>query len=170
MHYFPTFIIWHDTVIFVMWYISTLLSYVVSPNEKRKEKEKKRNINNDLAILPSHDTTPMFGYSHFWYPTPQYLKYFTSPSTFSCHLTSTSPLSLHCIILTANISYLFWDFSFFSFSPFFVLQLQARCLNFLQLQHSLSCLPSSCTLSEARAHFSVSMLLRSLLYCYRDIV
>jgi len=28
-------------------------SYVVSPREK--EKEKKRNINNDLAILPSHD-------------------------------------------------------------------------------------------------------------------
>jgi len=30
---------------------------VVSPNEKRKEKEKKRNINNDLAVLPSHDTS-----------------------------------------------------------------------------------------------------------------
>jgi len=29
-------------------------SYVVSPKEK--EKEKKGNINNDLAILPSHDT------------------------------------------------------------------------------------------------------------------
>jgi len=28
-------------------------SYIVSPREK--EKEKKRNINNDLAILPSHD-------------------------------------------------------------------------------------------------------------------
>jgi len=27
--------------------------YVVSPKEK--EKEKKRNINNDLAILPSHN-------------------------------------------------------------------------------------------------------------------
>jgi len=28
-------------------------SYIVSP----KEKEKKRNINNNLAILPSHDST-----------------------------------------------------------------------------------------------------------------
>jgi len=40
----------------VMWYFSTLLPCVVSPNKKRKEKERKRNINNDLAILPSHDT------------------------------------------------------------------------------------------------------------------
>jgi len=28
---------------------------IISPNKKRKEKEKKRNINNDLAILPSHN-------------------------------------------------------------------------------------------------------------------
>jgi len=34
---------------------------VVSPKEK-KRKEKKRNINNDLAVLPSHDTTaPAYG-------------------------------------------------------------------------------------------------------------
>jgi len=31
---------------------------VVSPR-KRKRKEKKRNINNDLAILPSHDISPV---------------------------------------------------------------------------------------------------------------
>jgi len=30
---------------------------VVSPGKKRKRKEKKRNINNDLAVLPSHDNT-----------------------------------------------------------------------------------------------------------------
>jgi len=30
---------------------------VVSPR-KRKRKEKKRNINNDLAVLPSHDKLP----------------------------------------------------------------------------------------------------------------
>jgi len=29
---------------------------VISPKKKEKRKEKKRNINNDLAILPSHDT------------------------------------------------------------------------------------------------------------------
>jgi len=28
---------------------------VVSPKEKEKEKKRKVNINNDLAILPSHD-------------------------------------------------------------------------------------------------------------------
>ena len=35
----------------VMWYFPALLPCVVSP----KEKEKKRNINNNLAVLPSHD-------------------------------------------------------------------------------------------------------------------
>jgi len=29
--------------------------YVVSPKEKEKKKKRKVNINNDLAILPSHD-------------------------------------------------------------------------------------------------------------------
>ena len=32
--------------------LSCTLSYVVSP----REKEKKRNINNNLAVLPSHDS------------------------------------------------------------------------------------------------------------------
>jgi len=36
---------------------------VVSSNEKRKEKEKKRNINNDLAVLPSHNIGL---YTNFW--------------------------------------------------------------------------------------------------------
>jgi len=31
--------------------LSSTLSYIVSP----KEKKRKRNINNNLAILPSHD-------------------------------------------------------------------------------------------------------------------
>jgi len=54
-------IMWHDHVILpkcmtiicdiVMWHFSTLLSCIVSP----KRKKKKRNINNNLAILPSHD-------------------------------------------------------------------------------------------------------------------
>jgi len=35
--------------------LSHTSSCVVSP----KEKEKKRNINNDLVVLPSHDTQPM---------------------------------------------------------------------------------------------------------------
>jgi len=33
---------------------------IVSPNKKRKEKEKKRKINNDLAILPNHDIKVMY--------------------------------------------------------------------------------------------------------------
>jgi len=39
-----------------MWHFSALLSCIVSLNKKRKEKEKKRNGNNDLAVLPSHDS------------------------------------------------------------------------------------------------------------------
>ena len=45
------FIVWHVTCDSVMWHFPILLPCVVSP----KEKEKKRNINNDLAVLPSHD-------------------------------------------------------------------------------------------------------------------
>jgi len=33
-----------------------------SIDKKIKEKKKKRNINNDLADLPSHDTTPLLGF------------------------------------------------------------------------------------------------------------
>jgi len=39
-------------------------SYVVSPKEK--DKEKKRNINNDLAILPSYDTIHVQGTHPFF--------------------------------------------------------------------------------------------------------
>jgi len=31
-------------------------------NQKLKEKKKKRNINIDLAVLPSHDTTPLLSF------------------------------------------------------------------------------------------------------------
>jgi len=40
-------------IVTVMWYFPVLFPCVVSP----KEKKKKRNINNDIAILPSYDTT-----------------------------------------------------------------------------------------------------------------
>jgi len=35
------------------------LSHTPSCVESQKEKEKKRNINNDLAILPSHNSTKL---------------------------------------------------------------------------------------------------------------
>ena len=47
--------VWH--LFCDVWHFPALLPCVVSPKEK--EKEKKRNISNDLAILPSHDTTPL---------------------------------------------------------------------------------------------------------------
>ena len=43
--------LWHCDQ--VMWYFPALHLVVVSPI--RKEKKRKRNINNDLAVLPSHD-------------------------------------------------------------------------------------------------------------------
>jgi len=117
------------------------------------------------SLLLFYLSTSMFGHSHLQCPTFQYLKHFTS-SILSCCLTFTSSHTLYYITLVANISYLFWGFSLFSFSSsFLVLQLQARCPNFLQLQHSFSLLFSNCALSEVRAHFSLSMLLRRLLYC-----
>ena len=117
------------------------------------------------SLLPFCLFTPMFEHSYFQCLTPQHLKHFTF-STLFCYLTSTSSFTPHCITPVANISYLFWGFSlFFLSSSFFVLQLQARCPNFLQLQYSLFLLPSNCILSEVRAHFSLSMLLRRLLYC-----
>jgi len=47
----------------VMWpFCDSVTSHVIIPmlhlSNKRKEKKKKRNINNDLAILPSHDNIP----------------------------------------------------------------------------------------------------------------
>ena len=114
-------------------------------------------------------STSMFGHSHLQCPIPQHLKHLTS-STISFLPIFTSSLTLHLITLLNNTSNLFLGISFPFFSFFLFLQLQARCLNFLQLQHSLSLLLSNCTLSEARAHFSLSMLLRRLLYWSRDMV
>ena len=112
-------------------------------------------------------STSMFGHFHLQCLTPQHLKPFTSSA--SCHLIYLSPPSLLFITLLVSISNLFWDFLLFSFSfPF--LQLQARCPNFLQLQHSLSHLPYDCALNEARACFSLSMLLIRFLYCVWDIM
>ena len=45
----------------VMWLFPALHLVIVSPI-KEKEKEKKRNINNDLAVLPSHVTTSLLGF------------------------------------------------------------------------------------------------------------
>ena len=45
----------------VMWLFPALHLVIVSPI-KEKEKEKKRNINNNLAILPSYDTTPLLSF------------------------------------------------------------------------------------------------------------
>ena len=56
-HNHPSYQLWHCDK--VTWYFPTLHFVVVSP---RKEKKKKRNINNDLAILPSHDTTPLLSF------------------------------------------------------------------------------------------------------------
>jgi len=44
--------LWHCDK--VMWYFPVLYLVVISPI--RKEKKRKININNDLAVLPSHDT------------------------------------------------------------------------------------------------------------------
>ena len=51
----PDVWLWH--VILSCDTFSALFPYVVSPNKKRKEKQ--RNINNNLAILPSYDTGPL---------------------------------------------------------------------------------------------------------------
>jgi len=59
-HLWPSItLLWHCDK--VMWLFPVLQLVVVSPiRRKRKRKEKKRNINNDLAVLPSHDTGIQF--------------------------------------------------------------------------------------------------------------
>ena len=76
--------------------LSHTLSCVVSP----KEKEKKRNINNDLAILPSHDTTPLLS--------------FLIPRIFTTHNMG-QPCCLflfHCHDLAKQLSQYLYFFSF----------------------------------------------------------
>ena len=77
-----------------------------------------------LSLLLS---TSMFGHSYLWCPTPQHLKHFTPFSFLSCYLTSTSPLTPHCITQLANTLNLFLRISFPSSSPILFLQLQTRC-------------------------------------------
>jgi len=116
------------------------------------------------SLLPFCLFISIFGHFHLQCPTFQHLKYFIF-FILSYHLISTLSLTSYCITLVTNILYLFWNFSLFSFfSSFLVLQLQIRYLNFLQLQYSLSLLLSNCALSKMRAHFSLSILFRRLLY------
>jgi len=69
--------LWHCDK--VMWYFPTLHLVVVSP----KKKKKKRNIDNDLAILPSHDKVALLPSSNSKatvsslcsLPVPIYLKF-----------------------------------------------------------------------------------------------
>jgi len=70
-------------------------------------------------LFPFCLSTSIFGHSYLQYPTLQYLKHFTS-STLFYYLTSTSFFIPHYITLVANILYLFWGFSLFSFSFFFL--------------------------------------------------
>jgi len=50
-------ILWQSHII-----LSCTLSYNCKSNKKRKEKKRKRKINNDLAVLPSHDNVPPLRY------------------------------------------------------------------------------------------------------------
>ena len=87
--------LWHPDlwcVTFVMWHFSTLLPCVVSP----KEKEKKRNINNDLAILPSHDTLVGLRVTCLWGQVLAFL--IVSTSAVSLAMDSMISLYLACCI------------------------------------------------------------------------
>ena len=65
--------LWLHCDMTILWLLSHLCdsvtSHVIIPmlylSNKRKEKKKKRNINNDLAVLPSHDTKALISsYPH----------------------------------------------------------------------------------------------------------
>jgi len=86
----------------------------------------------------------------------------TTHAAFSSCLLIVTPSTPYFIALLVNTSNLFWGMTFPLFSSF--LQLWARCLNFSYCQHSLSLFSSSFALNEARAHFSLSKLLRHWLY------
>ena len=45
-----------------LWLCNTFPHFLLCSKSKIKEKEKKRNANNDLTILPSHDTTLLLGF------------------------------------------------------------------------------------------------------------
>ena len=78
--------------------LSRTPSYSCKSNKKRKEK--KRNIDNDLAILPSHDTTPLLS--------------FLIPRIFTTHNMG-QPCCLflfHCHDLAKQLSQYLYFFSF----------------------------------------------------------
>ena len=52
--------IWPWYVTFVIWHLPTLLPCSKSKWEEKRKRKRKRKINNNLAVLPSHDT-PLFG-------------------------------------------------------------------------------------------------------------
>ena len=114
-------------------------------------------------------STSIFGHFHLQCPTPQHQKHFTSP-TLSCCFISTSSFTLHCIILLAITSNLFWGINFPFASPILFLQLRARYPNLLHPQHILLSFSSISALSLARAHHWLSIPLMRELYCSRDIV
>jgi len=121
-----------------------------------------------FALLPL--STSMFGHSHFWCPTLQHLKHCISSSPLFYCLISTLPLTPYCITWLTNTSNLFLGIGFPFSSLTLFLQLQARCLNFLQLKHFFLSLSSSSALNLARACYWLSMLLIKELYCLRDMV
>ena len=51
---------WPWYVTFVIWHLPTLLPCSKSKWEEKRKRKRKRKINNNLAVLPSHDT-PLFG-------------------------------------------------------------------------------------------------------------
>ena len=106
------------------------------------------------------------GYSHFLCLSFPHLKHCGFFSITSCLLSS---FTLHCITQFFNISNLFPSSIFFFYFPFF-LQFWAKCLNCLQLLYILSSLFSNTALNLARACLLLSILLMSLLYCFRDMM
>ena len=69
---------WPSITIVTLWQSHVILSHAPSYScKKRKEKKRKRNINNDLAILPSHDNYPTWQHLKsilgYYYPFPCFL-------------------------------------------------------------------------------------------------
>ena len=79
-------------------------------------------------------------YSLHLCPSSPHLKH--STTAISCLLIVLSS-TLHCITLLFSTSNLFWGMAILFSPSFLFLQLQARCLNPLQFQHSLFLFPSN---------------------------
>ena len=102
------------------------------------------------------------GHSLHLCPSSPHLKHFTPNILTLLIVFSSTP---HCITLLLNTSNLFWGTTVPFVSPLLFLQFRARCPNFLQHRHNFPFLPSNSALNLARAHFSLSRLLISWLYC-----